>query len=42
MNKLKTFVAHPTTRTFASMFVTGNCVLFGSVLIVAILSCVSR
>jgi hypothetical protein len=42
MNKLKTFVAHPTTRTLASMFVTGNCVLFGSVLIVAILSYVSR
>jgi hypothetical protein len=42
MNKLKAFIGHPTTRALGSMFVTGNCVLFGFALILAILSYVSR
>ena len=42
MNKLKTFLANRTTRTLGAMSVTGNCVLFGFTLIVAILSHLSR
>ncbi|HXO96890.1 MAG TPA: hypothetical protein VN857_09915 [Chthoniobacterales bacterium] len=42
MKKLKTFLAHPTTRTLGNMFVTGGSVLFGFTLIVAIFSRLSR
>jgi Trk-type K+ transport system membrane component len=42
MNKLKKFVAHPTTRALGAMLVTASCVLFGFLLIVAILSHFSR
>jgi hypothetical protein len=42
MDKLKTFLANPTTRMLGTMFVTGSCVLFGFTLIVAILSLLSR
>jgi hypothetical protein len=42
MNKLKSFLAHPTTHTLGIMFLTGSCVLFGFTLILAILSYVSR
>jgi hypothetical protein len=38
MSKLKSFLAHPTTCTLGSMFMTANCVLFGFALILAILS----
>jgi hypothetical protein len=42
MDKLKTFLANPTTRMLGTIFVTGSCVLFGFTLIVAILSLLSR
>ena len=42
MNKLKSLLAHPTTRTLGIMFLTGNCVLFGFAFILEILSYVSR